>query len=80
MSDFDKIGDLESASDQNVIVFHGFSREKLPVVMEAVKKATVGDDIIMAVSTPTSLEWKLKDLIEELLKEHEHFKTVKKTS
>jgi len=28
----------------------------------------------MAVSTPTSLEWKLKDLITELVREHEFFK------
>jgi hypothetical protein len=80
MSDFEKLDDLEFAGGENVIVFHGFSKEKLSKVMEAVKKVSDGDDVIMAVSTPTSLEWKLKDLIEELTKEHQYFKTVKKTS
>lgn len=80
MGDFEKLDDLESEEGQSVIVFHGFSKEKLPAVMQAVKSATSGDDIIMAVTTPTSLEWKLKDLIQELTKEHEYFKTAKKGS
>ena len=80
MSDFEKLDDLEFAGGENVIVFHGFSKERLSAVMQAVKSATSGDDVIMAVSTPSSLEWKLKDLIEELTKEHQYFKTAKKTS
>ncbi len=78
MSDFEKLDDLEFAGGENVIIFHGFSKEKLSKVMEAVKKASAGDDVIMAVSTPTSIEWKLKTLIGELTKEHEYFKTAKK--
>ncbi len=57
-----------------IIVFHGFSKEKLNKVINAIKKVSEGDNIIMAVSTPTSLEWKLKELIEELTKEHEYMK------
>jgi len=73
--DYKKLDDIETTGKEKVIIFHGFSKEELPAIMKAIKDtAGKGADIIMAVSTPTSLEWKLNDLIAELTREHEYFK------
>ncbi len=73
--DYKKLDEMDTESKEKVIVFHGFSKEELPALMKAIKEAAgEEEDIIMAVSTPTSLEWKLKDLIAELVREHEFFK------
>lgn len=73
--DYRKLEDMENPGKEKVIIFHGFSKEELPEIMKVIKKAAgESADIIMAVSTPTSLEWKLKDLIAELVREHEYFK------
>jgi len=73
--DYKKLEEMDTESKEKVIIFHGFAREELPAIMKAIKEAAgKEEDIIMAVSTPTSLEWKLKDLITELVREHEFFK------
>ncbi len=64
--------------EERVVIFHGFTREELDRVLRALKSALGRDvDLIPAVTTPTSLEWKVKDLIEELRKEHAYFKEKK---
>jgi lysophospholipid acyltransferase (LPLAT)-like uncharacterized protein len=72
--DYKKLDDSTIVKGEKIIVFHGFSKKQLNKVIEAIKKVSEGENIIMAVSTPTSLEWKLKELIEELTKEHEYMK------
>ncbi len=60
---------------EKVVIFHGFTKEELNAALKAVKEALGRKvDLIAAVTTPTSLEWKVKDLIEELKKEHRYFK------
>ena len=59
---------------EKVVIFHGFSKEELNRITELLKKSFPGQDIIMAITTPTSLQWKVGELISELKKEHEYFK------
>ena len=65
--------------DNPVILMHGFSHEQMIVIMRAAKTAAkeLGVDplsIAFTSSTPTNMEWKLKDLIAEVREEHEYMK------
>jgi hypothetical protein len=62
-----------------VVFFHGFSDKILFDLIKAVKEAarTAGVDpslIAFTSSTPTNLNWKIKDLIREVRQEHEMMK------
>lgn len=62
-----------------VIVMHGFTHEQMIAIMRAAKAAAkeLGLDplsIAFSSSTPTNMEWKLKDLIAEVREEHEYMK------
>lgn len=64
---------------EKVIIFHGFSREELMSLINLLNSTPqLPKDIIMATTTETSLNWKVKELIEELAKEHEYFKAQEK--
>lgn len=65
--------------EKPVVLLHGFSREQLLPIMRAAKAAAAQTgldpaDIAFTSSTPTNLEWKLKDLIQEVREEHEYLK------
>ncbi len=61
--------------DERTIIFHGFSGEELETLIKILKKNFPDyKDIILATTTKTSLEWKVKDLINELIEEREYFK------
>jgi hypothetical protein len=57
--------------DVPVILMHGLSQEEAVAVMRAVK-AALGDPAkaAFAMTTETSLDWKVRDLIEHLAEEH----------
>jgi hypothetical protein len=62
--------------DNPVVFLHGFSDKVLFDLIKAVKEAarTAGVDpghIAFASSTPTNLNWKIKDLIQEVRQEHQ---------
>lgn len=65
---------------ENPVVFmHGFTHEQMLAIMRAAKAAVkeMGVDpqsIAFSSSTPTNLEWKVKDLIAEVREEHEYMK------
>jgi hypothetical protein len=59
-----------------VIFVHGFSREVLFKIVDAVKKTAKEEgidpgSIAFASSTTNNMEWKVRKLIRELRKEHE---------
>ena len=56
-----------------VIIMHGIPQEKLAIVMRAVR-AALGTEVIFSITTETNLEWTVKDLIKELISEHEYMK------
>ena len=58
--------------EDKVIFINGFSQDETLTIMRAVK--TVIDnpgDTAFAMGTPTNREWVIKDLIEEVRREHE---------
>jgi hypothetical protein len=60
---------------QRVIIMNGFSAEEMDTILKVVKKS-VSDpqDIIFAMTTKTSVEMKLRDLIEDMTEDHEYLK------
>lgn len=65
------IDKLKSKSDKKVIIFHGFSGEELNLVLDGLGKIEgKPENIIMATTTKTSLTWKVKDWLSELIEEH----------
>ena len=65
----------EFPQGQRVLLFHGFSREELMLLINLLNShSQVPRDIIMATTTETSLNWSVADLLAELAKEHEYFK------
>jgi hypothetical protein len=64
---------------QKVIVLHGFSPEEAVAAMRALKSALPqAADAAYAMSTDTNMDWKLKDLIEHVSKEHRLYKETAK--
>ncbi|MDR0598402.1 MAG: DUF3783 domain-containing protein [Treponema sp.] len=62
-----------------VVFLHGFKDEALLTVVRAVRAAAAeagmdGGNIAFTTSTPVNLEWKMKALIREVRKEHDHFR------
>ena len=58
---------------EKVVLFNNFSDEDLNVGIKFVR-AIIGREGIMAVVTPTSIEWTFDYLIEHLMEEREWFK------
>ncbi len=56
-----------------VFIMHDVPREKLSEVMQAIR-SVLGKDVIFSITTETNLQWKVQDLIKELISEHEHMK------
>ncbi len=61
--------------DGKVILIHGFSNEEAFRVMRAVKAAAPDPgEIAFAVSTPTNLDWRIRDLVDQVRLDHEYMK------
>lgn len=61
--------------DGKVILLHGFDTEEINKILKAVK--SVADDprdIAFAMTTPTNLEWKIKDFVADVRGDHEYLK------
>ncbi|MCK5879036.1 MAG: DUF3783 domain-containing protein [Holophagae bacterium] len=62
--------EFEKLKEQPVILFHGFSAADLNVLIDTLKQSTAFDsNIIMATTTATSIQWRIKDLLIELSEE-----------
>ena len=65
---------MENTADEKVIIIHGFEREKVFEIMKSVKASVENpSEIAFSVSTPTNLEWKLKDIISDIREDHAYF-------
>ncbi|WP_018963578.1 DUF3783 domain-containing protein [Coprothermobacter platensis] len=60
--------------EQRFVLLHGFSDEELSKVMKACRAALPEKEFVFAVTTPTNMQWKVGDLMEEVVKEHEFMK------
>ena len=62
-------------ADERMVLIHGFSREETIAVMRAAKTAVSDPQgVAFTTSTPTNLDWKLRDLIVEVREEHEYMR------
>ena len=62
-----------------VIYLHGFEKDDLFTVIRAIKAAVdAPGEIAFSTSTPTNLEWKIKDMIAEVREDHAFFKEQEK--
>ncbi len=67
--------EFEKLQKQPVILFHGFSGETLNALIDTLKQSPAfSGKIIMATTTPTSIQWKIKDLLTELAEERASIK------
>lgn len=61
--------------DERVVLIHGFSREETIAIMRAAKSVSADPQgIAFTTSTPSNLDWKLRDLIVEVREEHEYMR------
>ena len=62
------------AENPKVILLHGCSGEEIQAILKALKN-TLGNEkyqkFAFCTSTPTNMDWKLKDLIDDVWEEHE---------
>lgn len=57
--------------NERLVFLHGFSQEEAVKAMRAVKAALNDQSgIAFAMSTPSNIEWPVKELIEHVLEEH----------
>ncbi|ASJ16353.1 hypothetical protein A3L04_04320 [Thermococcus chitonophagus] len=69
---------LEGRSDwhfRKFIIIHGATNEEIKKILGAVKRKF--KNVIFATTTPTSLTWRLEDLLNELIREDEYFKNLR---
>ncbi|MFO7729347.1 MAG: DUF3783 domain-containing protein [Spirochaetia bacterium] len=61
--------------DERLVLIHGFSREETIAIMRAAKSVTADPQgIAFTTSTPSNIEWKLRDVIAEVREEHEYMR------
>jgi len=65
--------------ERKVVLLHNFEKQDILKIMKLIKEA-FNEEIIFASTTPTSLKWTVEDLLEELNKEHEEFRKIRKTN
>ncbi len=66
---------MKEKTNEKVIIFHGFTGEELETLIKILKKNFPKyKETILATTTETSMNWKVKELINELIEESEYFK------
>jgi len=66
---------LNESTDERMVLIHGFTREETIAVMRAAKTAVEDPQgVAFTTTTPTNLDWKLRDLIVEVREEHEYMR------
>lgn len=69
----------DNSSTEKVIYLHGFEKDDLFKVIRAIKAAVdYPGEIAFSTSTPTNLNWKIKDMIAEVREDHAFFKEQEK--
>lgn len=69
---------MTKESDKKIVILHNFDRGEYVQLVKSIDLIGLSDKTIVAVTTPTTLEWKLKDLIDELVLEDEEINKQKK--
>ena len=67
--------EFEALSSHKAILFHGFSREEINALIDALKQSPAfSADVMMAASTPNSISRTLKELIRDWAEDHAYFR------
>jgi hypothetical protein len=62
-------------TDERTVVMHGFAKDEIVKIMRLIKGELENPkEIVFCMSTPTNLEWKLKDIVKDTRNEHEELK------
>ena len=70
---------MANSSQEKVIYFHGFERDDVFKIIKAIKgSVSKPGEIAFSTSTPTNLEWKIKDMVAEVREDHAFFKDQEK--
>ncbi|MGC8645171.1 MAG: DUF3783 domain-containing protein [Thermoplasmata archaeon] len=59
---------------KKVVILHNFAREEYARLLDCLKSSGAYDNTIVAVTTDTTVNWKVGDLIKELLIEDENIR------
>ncbi|ASJ11179.1 hypothetical protein A3L12_07650 [Thermococcus sp. P6] len=62
--------------ERKFVIMHELENEALKDVIGSVRSLNLGD-VIFAATTENSLTFRLKDLLEELMEEHEYFRALR---
>jgi hypothetical protein len=65
---------MESSDERKVMILHNFRKDEYLKIVKALEEAGIGKKTIVAVTTPTTMEWNVGYLIKELLLEDEEIK------
>lgn len=66
---------FETLSRHKAILFHGFTREEINALIDLVKQSSAFNaDVMLAASTPNSINRSLKDLIMDWADDHAYFR------
>ncbi len=60
--------------EQRIVIMHDVPKEEIGNRIREIRKI-IGEHIIFATTTPTSLKWQLYKLVEELLEEDKYFRS-----
>jgi hypothetical protein len=61
--------------EERTVILHGFNNTELTRILRAVKDIVDNPtEVVFAASTPTNLDWKLKDIISDTREDHEYLR------
>ncbi len=68
---------MATQDDRRIILLHNFTKSDYSRLLLSLRSVGLADNTIVAVTTSTTMEWKVGHLLEELLLEDESLKNEK---
>jgi len=68
---------MNDLSRKKIMILHNFERNDYLKLLASMETSGLSDGTIVAVTTPVTLDWKVKDLLNELLLEDENVRKEK---
>ena len=68
---------MATQDDRRIIILHNFTKSDYSRLLLSLRSVGLADNTIVAVTTSTTMEWKVGHLLEELLLEDESLKNEK---
>lgn len=65
----------DKTEEYKVVFMHGFTREEMSRIIKGVRSVVEDPgDVAFCMSTENNLEWKVKELLADVVEEHEYMK------